>query len=95
VKKLNREIKKKTWPEYFERVLSGKKKVELRLADFEAEEGDILVLEEYDPQKKEYTGRTIKKKISYLMNTKTMESMNSKEEIEKNGFFVMQMEDSE
>ena len=54
-------IKKKSWPEYFEKVLSGKKKVELRLADFEIKERDTLILEEYDPKIKQYTGRTIKK----------------------------------
>ena len=31
-------IKKKIWPEYFELVLSGKKKFELRLNDFEVNE---------------------------------------------------------
>ena len=38
------EIHKKIWPEYFEAVLSGKKKYELRLDDFEIKEGDTLVL---------------------------------------------------
>jgi len=39
-------IKKKIWPEYFEAVESNKKKFELRLNDFEINEGDTLVLEE-------------------------------------------------
>ena len=56
-------IKKKIWPEYFKLVKSGRKKFELRLADFEIKEGDILVLEEWDPKKKKYTGRRIRKKV--------------------------------
>ena len=39
-----KKIEKKCWPEYFEAILSGKKKYELRLSDFEIDEGDILVL---------------------------------------------------
>lgn len=46
MKKIN---KKKVWPEYFENILSGKKKYELRLNDFDVKEGDVLVLEEWDP----------------------------------------------
>ncbi|MCJ7786787.1 DUF3850 domain-containing protein [Patescibacteria group bacterium] len=41
-------IKKKIWPEYFELVKSGKKRIELRLADFDAKEGDVLTLEEWN-----------------------------------------------
>jgi len=32
-------IHKKVWGEYFEKIISGKKKLELRLADFEVNEG--------------------------------------------------------
>lgn len=39
-------IHKKVWREYFEKIISGQKKLELRLADFEINEGDTLVLEE-------------------------------------------------
>lgn len=60
-------IKKKIWPEYFEAVLSGKKKCELRLNDFEINEGDTLILEEWNPKTKEYTGRSIEKKVTYVL----------------------------
>ncbi|PIR71518.1 MAG: RNA-binding protein, partial [Candidatus Nealsonbacteria bacterium CG10_big_fil_rev_8_21_14_0_10_37_25] len=60
-------IKKKIWPKYFEQVKTGKKKFELRLADFNLKKGDVLVLKEWDPKKKEYTGRKIKKKVKYLL----------------------------
>lgn len=63
-------IKKKIWPKYFEQVKTGKKKFELRLADFNLKKGDVLVLKEWDPKKKEYTGRKIKKKVKYLLKFK-------------------------
>lgn len=54
-------IKKKIWPQYFDAVASGKKKYELRLDDFDVAEGDTLVLEEWDPQTKACTGRSMEK----------------------------------
>lgn len=53
------EIRKKIWPEYFELIKSGKKRFELRVDDFDVKDGDTLVLEEWDPGTKEYTGRKI------------------------------------
>lgn len=45
-------IKKKIWPEFFELVVSGKKKFELRVADFDIKEGDTFVMGEWDPKTK-------------------------------------------
>ena len=59
-------IKKKIWPEYFEAIIAGKKKYELRLNDFEVNEGDILFLEEWDPKTEKYTGRKIEKRVTYV-----------------------------
>ncbi len=39
-------IKKKIWPKFFNLVASGKKRFELRLADFDIKEGDTFVLKE-------------------------------------------------
>lgn len=88
------EIRKKTWPKYFERVLSGEKKVELRIADFECKPGDTLILEEWNPETKTYTGRTIRKKVSYVMKTKDAPFW-TKEEIDKYGYLIMQLDDVE
>lgn len=81
-------IKKKIWPEYFELVKSGKKNFEIRLADFKVKEGDVLVLEEWDPKTKKYTGRKIKKKVNYVLKTKDLKFW-SKKEINKFGFWVV------
>lgn len=59
-------IEKKVWPEYFEQILSGSKTFELRLNDFEIEEGDILHLRGWDSKTKDYTGREIKKNVGFV-----------------------------
>jgi len=63
-------IRKKIWPEYFKDVKSGKKTFELRLADWKCKPGDILVLEEWNPKTKKYTGRKIEKKVIFVLTTK-------------------------
>ena len=81
-------IEKKVWPEYFEKILQGKKNFELRLADFECKEGDVLLLREWNPKTREYTGREIEKKVGYVIKTKELEFW-SKEDVEKWGFQVI------
>ena len=81
-------IRKKTWKEGFEKILSGEKRFDARLADFNCKEGDILVLEEYDPKKKSYTGRKIEKKITFVLNTNKQKYW-SKSDINKNGLQII------
>jgi hypothetical protein len=81
-------IEKKTWPEFFQKVLSGEKTFEMRLADFACNVGDTLVLREWDPKTGKYTGRTLEKKITYVLNTKNV-TFHKKEEVEKYGFYVI------
>jgi glyoxylate utilization-related uncharacterized protein len=64
-------IEKKVWIEYFQKIIEGKKNFELRLNDFEINEGDILVLKEWDPQTKDYTGRELEKEVGYVLKWKT------------------------
>ncbi len=66
-------IKKKIWKDYFDDVASGKKKFELRLNNFNVTEGDCLLLEEWDQEKQEYTGRTIEKQVTYVLQFKVDE----------------------
>ena len=42
------QVQKKILSEYFKKVISGEKKTELRLADFEIKPGDTLALIEID-----------------------------------------------
>ena len=80
--------KKKVWPEYFQKILEGKKTYELRLADWECNEGDILVLQEWNPETKEYTGREIEKEVTYVGKTKNF-TFWSKEDVEKYGYQII------
>lgn len=85
-------IKKKIWPEYFDAVASGKKNYELRLNDFEVNEGDTLVLEEWDPKTKEYTGRSVKKMVTYVGKFKLDKLFWPETEIEEKGIQVISLE---
>ncbi|OHA28498.1 MAG: hypothetical protein A3C08_01905 [Candidatus Taylorbacteria bacterium RIFCSPHIGHO2_02_FULL_47_18] len=84
-------IKKKIHPEYFDAVASGKKCYEFRVADFNVAEGDVLVLQEWDPSEKKYTGRELQKKISYVGKF-TLDSFGQREALEKNGFYILSLE---
>ncbi|PIZ80595.1 RNA-binding protein [Candidatus Pacearchaeota archaeon CG_4_10_14_0_2_um_filter_31_10] len=80
-------IEKKTWPIPFQSILDGAKTFDVRLADFDARPGDTLVLKEFDPTLGQYTGREIKKEITYIQNTKDAEFWTN-EEIERYGLQV-------
>lgn len=82
-------LEKKILPEYFEAIESGKKTYELRLGDFEAAEGDTLLLREWDPERKVYTGREITKEITYVRKFKIDELYWPKEEIMEKGLVVV------
>jgi hypothetical protein len=81
--------RKKTWPGIFELILAGKKKFDLRLNDFDVKEGDVLVLEEWDPETKQYTGRKIEKKVDYILKFK-LDDFGQKKEIEEKGLQIIQ-----
>ena len=87
-------INKKVWREDFEEIAAGRKKFELRLADFEVNEGDTLILEEWDKDKKEYTGRKIEVVATYILKTKG-QTFWPPEEVEKHGFQIIQFEPKE
>ncbi|WP_413509865.1 ASCH/PUA domain-containing protein [Carnobacterium maltaromaticum] len=53
-------------PKYFEAVKDGRKKFEIRKNDRGFQEGDLLILREYDPITQEYLGRIMKVEISYM-----------------------------
>ena len=84
-------IRKKTWPKLFKDVFSGKKNFDVRLADFDLKEGDILVFEEYNPETKKYTGRTIKKRVRNLSKIKVT-NFNPIKDVIKYGHYVIELE---
>jgi hypothetical protein len=58
----------KTWPHYFRDILSGHKQFELRKNDRGFQVGDTLWLREWDPEKQQYTGREIYKRVNYMLH---------------------------
>lgn len=82
---------KKAWPELFQDVLDGKKNFDLRLADWKCEEGDILILKEWDPKTKKYTGRELSKEVNYIFKFKIDKLFWTKKEIEKHGIQVLSL----
>lgn len=84
-------IEKKILPEYFELILSGKKKYDFRLADFDIKEGDILVLKEWNKEKQSFTGREIEKNVLYVGKTKG-DTTWSQADIDEYGYQIISFE---
>jgi len=82
-------IHKKVWPGFIEDLESGKKKFDLRLNDFEANEGDTVIFEEWDPEANAYTGRSVEKKITYVLKIDLKKTFWSKKDIEEKGLQVL------
>ncbi len=85
-------IKKKVWPEYFNAIASGKKNYELRLDDFKVKEGDILVLEEWNPETKQHTGRKVERKVTYVGKFKIDKLFWPEEEVKEKGIQIISLE---
>ncbi|MDE1865594.1 MAG: DUF3850 domain-containing protein [Candidatus Micrarchaeota archaeon] len=81
-------IEKKCWPEPFQKIVEGAKTYDLRLADWECNPGDVLVLREWDPKTKSYTGRSIEKIVTYVGKSKDQAHF-SKEDVERYGFQII------
>ena len=86
-------IKKKCWPEWFEKFCSGEKVLELRLADFDLKINDILILEEYNPETKKYTGRKASFKCKKVERSAQDPLQFYKvEDVKKHGFWIIELE---
>lgn len=91
---MSKEIHKKISRQYFQKILDGSKTFELRLADWECQEGDTLVLEKVDGPTKKPTGRTIRKKIGYVLMTKNLHLF-TEDDVNRYGYQVISLlEDS-
>jgi len=70
------EHKLKTWPRYWDAIDSGEKTFEVRLNDRAFQTGDILLLEQYNPETRRYVTegfaidakiKTIRKRVTFLL----------------------------
>ena len=58
----------KTWPEFFEAMLSGEKRFEARKNDRGFQVGDTLLLREWVPSGEFYTGRKAYFHVKYILD---------------------------
>ncbi len=91
---MSKTIEKKILPEYFEKIQSGEKTFELRLADWDCQPGDTLVLVEINPVTKETTGRTLRRRVGYVGRTKDFDFW-TKEQTDQYGYQIISLLDEE
>lgn len=84
-------VEKKAWPELFEKVLRGEKNADLRIADFEIKAGDTLVLKEFDPETKAFTGRKVERKVSAVTRLDRLFEMYSEKDLKQKGLLLIEM----
>jgi hypothetical protein len=71
-------------------ILNKDKTFDVRLADWECSPGDTLVFDEIDDVTKEPTGRSIRRKVGFILKTKDMNFF-KKEDVEKYGLQVISL----
>lgn len=86
-----RKIHKKIWPDVFPFVKSRRKNIELRLADFKVQKGDVLVLEEWNPKTRKYTGRAVERKVGLVLKF-NLAKWNPLKDIKKYGHYLIWLE---
>ena len=91
---MSKEINKKTVSSLFNEILLGNKTFDVRLADWQCEPGDILILNEVDEETKKLTGRSIRKKVGYILYTNETDFF-TKKDIEKYGLQVISLLEEE
>ncbi len=89
-----RTVIKKIDKEWLDMILAGKKKFELRLADFDIEDGDILRLEEWvgTGADRKPTGRFVEKKVTYARKVDLKNWVENQPELSDKGFYVLQFD---
>ena len=61
-------VKKKVQKKYFDAIIDGRKRFEVRLTDFKCKPSDTLVLQEQAPKTGKLTGREITCEVLYNFN---------------------------
>jgi hypothetical protein len=63
----------KTWPPYYDALVDGSKTFEYRLNDRGFHVGDVLYLREWEPQDGFYTGRSMRRPVTYMLASNIMD----------------------
>jgi hypothetical protein len=88
---MTRIIIKKIWPDKFD--LDKTLDLDFRLADFQLEEGDVIIFKEWNPETKEFTGREYKKKVKKVIKCESPTRYWKPESMQQHGMYLMQYED--
>ena len=67
----------KTWPVFYKDIISGVKTFEVRVNDRNFQLGDTLFLREYDPDVEDYTGRSFKVRVTYILGDNPFFQLNN------------------
>lgn len=62
----------KTWPHSFQEILEGRKTAEFRKNDRDFRVNDLIVLSEYEPGEKKYTGRIILVEVTNILQAESL-----------------------
>lgn len=81
-------IEKKVWPEFFDKLESCKRNVEVRLNEFVVNPGDVIVFREFNPVEDDYTGRKVSRVVSEV-NKVDLSKFYKLEDIKKNGVLLI------
>ena len=83
-------IKMPILSKYLDRITAGKKNIEFRLADFKIKKGDALILEEWNPKTRLYTGKKITKKVKNVIKFNPLDNY-SANKINKFGLLAIEI----
>jgi hypothetical protein len=72
----------KTWPAFYDGIITLQKNFECRFNDRGFAVGDLLILKEYDPLIGVYTGRWCARRVTYIVDACRFEGL-------KEGFCIM------
>lgn len=67
---------------------TGTMSLDLRLADFRLQKGDLIVFREWSPKRKRYTGRTLERKVRGLVKF-NLAKLNSVRDIRRYGHYLL------
>ncbi len=79
--------KLKTWPTFFAAVERGIKTFEVRKNDRNFQVGDTLLLEEWNPETRSYTGFGLLRTVSYITDGKALDCKDK--DVLKEGYVIM------
>lgn len=66
--------------------------LDIRLADFLCRPGDVLVLEEWNPKLRRYTGRSLERRIGAVVKF-NLAKLNPLKDIARHGHYLIWLED--